>query len=385
MPNWKTTKRAAFAALWAALVGCLLATGLSWHPHGAPPETHARLGAALNTSVYGYRTIQQDGAAAPQRDTLNFVGGATVADDPDAGVTVVTAGGGGGSTSYANVYGDGSDGTATCDGSTSVAGMTLSGSTYALSRDVYFASLTVNSGISVYVNGFRVFVSGTLTLNGTIESNGGTADAGSGAGGMGGNVQASFQNSKLGIGGNGGATGSGANGLSTAMGGQGGGETAPNTAATAPPAYLGAPRDLTQAQDGWLFGLNNGNATHIPFNGGAGGSAGNGTCVGGGGGGVVVVSAFTIAGSGSITANGGAANGGGSANPWCSFNAGGGWAGGGGGGAAVLIYHIGTGWSGGPPRAYPGTGSNLIDAGISGVPNGAGLDGGFGFTLAIQT
>jgi hypothetical protein len=37
-----------------------------------------------------------------------------------------------------------------------------------LSRDMYYNSLTVNSGITLFTNGFRVFVKNTLTNNGTV-------------------------------------------------------------------------------------------------------------------------------------------------------------------------------------------------------------------------
>lgn len=54
------------------------------------------------------------------------------------------------------LFGAGSDGTVTISVNTS------------LSRDMYYANLTVNSGITLFTNGFKIFVSGTLTNNGTI-------------------------------------------------------------------------------------------------------------------------------------------------------------------------------------------------------------------------
>lgn len=73
-------------------------------------------------------------------------------------------------------FGDGSDGDATCDGSTAVAGMSLAGSTYTMTRDVYFDSLTINTGITVKPAGYRIFVKDTLTLSGTAHIDGdGTA------------------------------------------------------------------------------------------------------------------------------------------------------------------------------------------------------------------
>ena len=61
------------------------------------------------------------------------------------------------------IFGAGSDGTVTISTNTS------------LSRDMYYANLTVNSSVTLFTNGFRVFVSGTLTNNGTIGMPKGTA------------------------------------------------------------------------------------------------------------------------------------------------------------------------------------------------------------------
>jgi len=55
-----------------------------------------------------------------------------------------------------SVYGTGSDGTVVIASNTS------------LSRDMYYNSLTINVGTMLNTNGFRVFVKGTLTLNGNI-------------------------------------------------------------------------------------------------------------------------------------------------------------------------------------------------------------------------
>lgn len=61
------------------------------------------------------------------------------------------------------IFGAGSDGTVTISTNTS------------LSRDMYYANLTVNSSITLFTNGFKVFVSETLTNNGTIGMPKGTA------------------------------------------------------------------------------------------------------------------------------------------------------------------------------------------------------------------
>lgn len=55
-----------------------------------------------------------------------------------------------------SVYGTGADGN------------TIIASNTSLSRDMYYNNLTVNTGTMLNTNGFRVFVKGTLTLNGNI-------------------------------------------------------------------------------------------------------------------------------------------------------------------------------------------------------------------------
>ena len=44
----------------------------------------------------------------------------------------------------------------------------LSGSTYALTRDVFATSLTISSGVTVKTSGYLIFCTGTVTNNGTI-------------------------------------------------------------------------------------------------------------------------------------------------------------------------------------------------------------------------
>jgi len=55
-----------------------------------------------------------------------------------------------------SAYGSGSDGTVVIASNTS------------LTRDMYYENLTVNNGVTLNPNGFRIFVKNTLTLNGTI-------------------------------------------------------------------------------------------------------------------------------------------------------------------------------------------------------------------------
>jgi hypothetical protein len=90
---------------------------------------------------------------------------------------VLTAQGSGVSPAYTakasfNLWGNGSDGNVTI--ATSVS----------LSRDMFYNNLTINAGVSLRTNGYRLFVAGTLTNNGIIHhdgDNGATGSAGNGA------------------------------------------------------------------------------------------------------------------------------------------------------------------------------------------------------------
>jgi len=61
------------------------------------------------------------------------------------------------------IWGDGSDGAVVISSNTT------------LTRDMYYSDLTVNSTFTLNTGGYRIFVSGTLTNNGTIANNGGNA------------------------------------------------------------------------------------------------------------------------------------------------------------------------------------------------------------------
>jgi len=207
------------------------------------------------------------------------------------------------------VFGDGSDG-----------GVTVSINT-TLTRDMYYDSLTVNNGITLSSEGFRIFVRGTLTCTGTIE-NGGDA----GAGGIGGSPGG------LGTMGGGGGGGSpfggsgtsvspalGGNGGAGSTGGSGGTATVPSTNNGGTQVVKAMPQ-TTKVRD---------LANNLLY-GGGGGGAGSSTGGGGGGGGIVMIAARKLIGAGSIHANGGAGqSGAGSGNG----------GGGGGGGAVIVVYN----------------------------------------------
>ncbi len=63
------------------------------------------------------------------------------------------------------IFGTGTDGDATLDGSSTVLGMTPSSSVYSMTSDLYFNNLTINEGVRLAPNGYRIFVKNILTLN----------------------------------------------------------------------------------------------------------------------------------------------------------------------------------------------------------------------------
>lgn len=168
-----------------------------------------------------------------------------------------------------------------------------SGMSLVMTRDYNFNTLTVQAGGMIVTNGFNLFVNGLLTLNGTIQNNGGNGSAtGPGFGGGGGSA--------------GGQPSANVFAPNTSGGGNGGAAT-PST----------APLDesLTALSLGRIQ-----NTAGVKYTGGAGGDNPGG----GGGGGVIGIFARQIVSSNSaiIQANGGNGFGGG----------------GGGGGGLVFIF-----------------------------------------------
>lgn len=80
------------------------------------------------------------------------------------------------------IYGTGEDGNATLDGSSTVLSMTPSSNVYSMTRDLYLQNLTINSGVRLAPNGYRIFVKNILTFagdNATIGFIAGYSTAGS--------------------------------------------------------------------------------------------------------------------------------------------------------------------------------------------------------------
>lgn len=257
-------------------------------------------------------------------------------------------------------YGDGSDGSAICDGATAVAGMSRSSNVYTLTRDCHFTTLTVNDTIEVKLAGFRLFATSKITTLGTgkitFNGNAGTGAAGStpgtggaatatgtvlggAAGGNGGGLNGSNGSSITnGMGGSGGGAGGDGGGSGAGSGGAGGS----NTAIT---AALGSPR-TSPKHPGFALGISGGAAALTALKGGAGGAGGgrgdsgnDGGGAGGGGGGVLVICAreLDLANTNAIQCHGG--NGGDASNlAGDGLNNYGGGGGGGQGGLAILVY-----------------------------------------------
>jgi hypothetical protein len=297
----------------------------------------------LDRLLSGLKTVLVNGTVQTFQPGVNFLGGVTSANNPTLGTTDLTFSAGNPAIASA-IYGDGSDGTATCDGTTSVAGMSISGGNYTLTRDVYFANLTTNVGVIVSPAGFRIFVSGTFTHNGRVSVDGvagiiTTGGSGGGGGQGGGHPATDGGGTGTRLRGGIDQSGGGAGGSPTnSFGGNGGASSFGTNGGTAakPATGFGTPRDLFGALSATLFASNN---TSVQLGGGAGGG-GAGAANGGGGGGVMVVAASKLVGIGSFTANGG--NGGANlAGPGTVIGAGGA-----GGGMILLTTRDVSAWTG---------------------------------------
>jgi len=68
-------------------------------------------------------------------------------------------------------YGSGVDGSQTLDGAATILGMVPAGNVYTATRDLNLQDLTINTGVTLVMAGFRLYVAGTLTLAGTANLN----------------------------------------------------------------------------------------------------------------------------------------------------------------------------------------------------------------------
>ena len=126
------------------------------------------------------------------------------------------------------LFGAGADGDGTCTtgtgGSAQCAGLitNTSNNNWTLQSDVYAQNLTVNSGVRLNTNGFRLFVQKTLENNGTIKNDGSGGSAHSKTAQAGGIGNTLVSGSAGTVGGDGGA-GQGSGGQDGGHGGAGGG------------------------------------------------------------------------------------------------------------------------------------------------------------------
>jgi len=234
------------------------------------------------------------------------------------------------------IFGNGRDGA-----------VTISGTPTSLSADMYYTDLTVPSGKSLNTQGYRIFVSGTLTNAGVIYRRP-NAGAGGGAGGAGGasipdantlgapaggsspvatgngGAGANSTNTTTSLGGNGGAGGNSSGGQTGGAGGTIG------YSQTAQPLAFPACVQLVNWSRATLTAVAPG------ASGGSGATTNLGRGGGGGsGGGCVVVVAKKIDNTGGVIHARGGDGGAGNSN---AANGGGG-GGGGGGGVLVVVYN----------------------------------------------
>jgi len=330
--------------------------------------------------------------------------------------------------------GDGSDASLHFTGSPgTIAGATLSGSTYTMQRDIFATDLTIDAGIILVTNNYAIFGTGTLTVNGTIQNNGSTGSAGSsGLSSAGANGGAAFPAagsstahyarmtiSKAGTNGGAGQTGAGSqagaanagNGSGNAVddsGGSGSTGGAGGKGGTGTGGAGGASRGggaggtvtLVTPQRGhsvmaatwgaaWL-GSTGSTAEYSPPSGGSGGApggsggGGDSTNAGGGGGGGgaeggsggiigIFFRIISISATGVISSVGGTGGVGGNGRTQTVGNVGGGGGGAGGsggrGGIIFLVYHTLT--NAGSVTVAAGSGGN---GGTKGSPHGTGTD-----------
>lgn len=305
--------------------------------------------------------------------------------------------------SAGGLFGDGSDGTVTFDGSATVLGLAPSSNTYTLIRNIYPANMTVNSGVRIITSGFKIYCSGTLTNAGFISANG--ANGGNGATPTAGSLGAAYSANELGANQSGGAGGAGGN---FGAGSPGGGVSAPPTGGGGASGHGGAGgigvanpggspnpsaftpilfRFLSHTIVVWSAGTW---TRLLGGQGGTGGGGGGGNNVngqggggggGGAGGGVLLVFAKTIVNTnGVISANGG--NGGNGGNGTVGQQTGGGGGAGGGGGGLVFLAYVSL--TGGTVQAIGGT-KGTAGSGNNGGANGVdGVDGSAGKVLSFN-
>lgn len=306
-------------------------------------------------------------------------------------------------------FGDGSNGVGVADGTTSIAGIAPSTSIYTLTKDVYFTDLTISTGVTIRPNGYKIYCTGTLTMNGTakIERNGnaggnggnggigvtgtgGTAGAALAAGSLIGSEAGAAGQVSLQTGGaaNNGIPGNPGNNVSNSLGGNGvsGGASNGGSGGSSGGSGGTATAANIKLMPGWslqyLLDITSTGATVKYTNsaGAGGGASGgaqavagaNGGGGGGGGsaGGIIAIFAkiIIIGASASITAIGGVGGNGGS-----GANGTGGGGGGGNGGIVIMAYY-----------SLTNSGTITLTGGNGGTGGTAGTNGTTGTSYLFQ-
>jgi hypothetical protein len=290
----------------------------------------------------------------PRRNILRLTG-VTLADNPNyvdpntgaiVGATNFTIAPAAGGLIANNIFGDGSDGDHNLDTMASCPGMTLSGSTYSLTRDVYFNNLIVQPSAILANSGWRIFVRNVLTVYGRV-----TAKGGDGVVGAAGVPNTTTQNANyltLNGGGLGGLSGNGGQNVSYCIGGAGG--------ANGDGSYTGGPApapnfahvsgfrsldDLVRCEVRSYSGGTTTTSFQLAGGGGGASSRQNGPSLevgGGAGGGVLMIACGALAANGVIDADGGTAVVAAGVNSYG--------AGGGGGGLVVCLVGNRPNWTG---------------------------------------
>ena len=268
-----------------------------------------------------------------------------------------------------DVYGDGADGSVTFDGTTSVAGFSLSGGVYTQTRDVYFENVVVNTSQFVNTANHNSYVNGTITVNGTIGPYGlAGANGGNGGNGVAGNSSSAA-----------GGTAGDATASAGAIGSQSGNNTPQAGQSSSNSAAGGATANTFNTSNGVLGGK--GGLGGSSFGGGSG-TVGSLGAVGTSSSGIIqphlFIQAFNLTAVGSTNSVGG--TGGASGDSVGSSTGSSGAAGGGGGGGAAgkpggfsKFYWRNVIISGtGVIAAYGGKGGNGGNAGTSAYIYGSG-------------
>jgi hypothetical protein len=272
---------------------------------------------------------------------------------------------------FGGIFGNGTDGALTLNGTNTYPGMSLAGSTYTMSRDIQATSITISGGVTLKPANFRILCRGTVTNAGTISSVGFSSSSSAG-GSL--SASGSMGGGRAGGAGGTGASGAGANGTAASNGNAGGaggagtsgtagaGGTTTVSLANAQANVFSLPFAVLSGVGGFSLGSI---TPAFGAGGGGGGSDASSNAGGGGGGGgnVVAILAWAFVNTGTVTVAGGnGANG-------TAGNAGGG---GGGAAGAILVYTL-SAWTQGTTTVSggnPGSGSGTGSAGSTG---GAGL------------